>query len=395
MSRFYYVKSKYPGVLLLGLVSFFADIASEMLYPITPIFLTGVIGASMANLGLIEGIAEGVASLLKTYSGFWSDRILKRKPFILAGYFISALSRPLIGLSTTSFHVLVSRTTDRIGKGIRTAPRDALITDYVENKDRGLAFGWHRSIDTLGAVVGPILGLLILTYVSDLRRIYFWALFPGLVSVFVIFFLQEPVKKTITANKFQFKWKALGYDYKYFLISWGLFCLTNSSDAFLILKMKDEGLTTSSVLLIYAFYNLVYALLSPYLGRVSDEWSKRKTLILGMTLFGLVYVGFAFAEHWSHFVILMAIYGVFMAATDGVSKAYVSDLVPKEFKGSALGILGTVVGCSQIAANIFTGLIWDNYGSTAALLFGSIGSFIFIGLHLFHFLKKIIMGVSP
>lgn len=329
-----------------------------------------------------------IARLFINLSRFWGTDHL-------AGYFISALSRPLIGLSTTSFHVLVSRTTDRIGKGIRTAPRDALITDYVENKDRGLAFGWHRSIDTLGAVVGPILGLLILTYVSDLRRIYFWALFPGLVSVFVIFFLQEPVKKTITANKFQFKWKALGYDYKYFLISWGLFCLTNSSDAFLILKMKDEGLTTSSVLLIYAFYNLVYALLSPYLGRVSDEWSKRKTLILGMTLFGLVYVGFAFAEHWSHFVILMAIYGVFMAATDGVSKAYVSDLVPKEFKGSALGILGTVVGCSQIAANIFTGLIWDNYGSTAALLFGSIGSFIFIGLHLFHFLKKIIMGVSP
>lgn len=388
MSRFNYVKSKYPGVLLLGLVSFFADIASEMLYPITPIFLTGVLGASMTNLGLIEGIAEGVASLLKTYSGFWSDRIQKRKPFILAGYFISAISRPLIGLSTTSFHVLISRTTDRVGKGLRTAPRDALIADYVETKDRGLAFGWHRSIDTLGAVVGPILALLILTFVSDLKRIYFWALIPGLVSVIVIFFLSETAKKSITANKFQFKWTALGYEYKYFLISWGLFCLTNSSDAFLILKMKENGLSTSSVLLIYAFYNLVYALLSPYLGRVSDEWSKRKTLILGMFLFSFVYFGFAFGSHWSHFLILMSIYGAYMAATDGISKAYVSELVPDEFKGSALGILGTVVGFSQIAASILAGSIWDKYGATSALLFSCAGSLLFIVLHLFHFRER-------
>lgn len=389
MSRFSYVKSKYPGVLLLGLVSFFADIASEMLYPVTPIFLTSIIGASMTNLGIIEGIAESVASLLKTYSGFWSDRISKRKPFVFAGYFISALSRPLIGLSTSAFHVLGARTTDRIGKGLRTAPRDALIADYVESKDRGLAFGWHRSIDTLGAVVGPLLGILVLTYVSDLRKIYFWALIPGLVSVLVIFFLKEPAKKVISSGNFQFKWKTLGYEYKYFLVSWGMFCLTNSSDAFLILKMKDEGLTTSAVLLIYALYNLVYALLSPYLGGLSDKWSKRKTLILGMSLFSFVYIGFSFANHWTHFVILMSIYGIYMAATDGISKAYVSELVPSEFKGSALGILGTVVGIAQIAASVLAGLIWDQYGSSAALLFSSVGSFAFIILHLFHFRKII------
>lgn len=390
MSRFSYVKSKYPGVLLLGAISFFADIASEMLYPITPIFLTGVLGASMVNLGLIEGIAEGVASLLKTYSGFWSDRIQKRKPFILVGYFISALSRPLIGLSTTSFHVLGARTTDRIGKGLRTTPRDALIADYVETKDRGLAFGWHRSIDTLGAVIGPIFGLLILNYVTDLRKIYFWALIPGLISVLIIFFLREPVKNAITASKFQFKWKALSYEYKFFIITWGLFCLTNSSDAFLILKMKDDGLSTSSVLLIYAFYNLIYALLSPYLGRLSDEWSKRKTLILGMVLFSIVYLGFAFAGHWSHFLILMAIYGIYMAATEGVSKAYVSGLVPNEFKGSALGIMGTVVGCAQIVASLLAGLIWDKYGSSSALLFSCVGSFIFIILNLLIWNRKVI-----
>lgn len=387
MRRFSYVKSKYPGVLLLGLVSFFADIASEMLYPITPIFLTSIIGASMTNLGIIEGIAEGIASLLKTYSGFWSDRISKRKLFIFVGYFISALSRPLIGLSTSALHILGARTTDRIGKGLRTAPRDALIADYVESKDRGLAFGWHRSIDTLGAVVGPLLGLLVLTYVSDLRKIYYWALVPGLVSVLVILFLREPPKNLTSSSNFQFKWKILTYEYKYFLISWGIFCLTNSSDAFLILKMKEEGLSTSSVLLIYAFYNLFYAILSPYLGGLSDKWSKRKILTFGMFLFSIVYIGFSLANHWTHFLILMSIYGIYMAATDGVSKAYITELVPSDFKGSALGIFGTVVGFAQIVASIFTGLIWDQYGSSMALIFSSVGSIVFIIVHLFHFKK--------
>lgn len=388
MSRFSYVKSKYPGVLLLGAVSFFADIASEILYPITPIFLTTILGSSMASLGLIEGIAEGVASLLKTYSGFWSDRISKRKPFIFVGYFISAISRPLIGLSSSTFHVLGSRTLDRIGKGLRTAPRDALIADSVESKDRGLAFGWHRSIDTLGAVIGPLLGLLILTYVDDLRKVYLWALIPGLLSVLVIFFIREPSNQIVTSNKFRFRWKALGYEYKYFLTSWGLFCLTNSSDAFLILKMKDSGLSISSVLLIYAFYNLIYAILSPSLGSLSDSWDKRKTLILGMILFTFVYLGFSVVTHWTQFVVLMAIYGTYMAATEGVSKAYVTQLAPSEFKGSALGILGTVVGISQIAASILAGLIWDKFGATTALLFSTIGSLSFISLHLFHYKKE-------
>ncbi len=378
MSRFNYIKSKYPGVLLLGCVSFFADISSEMLYPITPIFLTTVLGSSMLNVGIIEGLAEGIASLLKTYSGFWSDKINRRKPFILFGYLISALSRPLIGFAVTPLHVLGARSIDRVGKGLRSAPRDALIGDMVDSKDRGLAFGWHRSIDTMGAVIGPLLALLILKYFKDLREAYIWAIIPGLISVLFIFFLKEPKVEASSSKKFKLSWNDFSGEFKTFVGGWTIFCLTNSSDAFLILKMKDEGLSFTAIILLYAFYNLAYALLSPYLGHLSDKFGPRKVLISGLVLFTSVYLGFSFSNTILQFAVLFFFYGAYMAATDGVSKSYAVGLVRPEFKGSALGLLGTFTGLSQVMASVMAGFLWDHYGSQVALVFSCLGSSCFL-----------------
>ncbi len=333
----------------------------------------------MTNVGLIEGIAEGVSSLLKTYTGFWSDRISKRKPFIFLGYFLSAISRPLIGLSTLPLQVLGARVTDRVGKGLRTAPRDALIADMVEPAERGLAFGWHRALDTLGAVAGPLLTLVLLKYFTDLRHAYFYALIPGLLSVAFIFFLKEPIRlDRIVAQKFSFQWKNLNHEYKVFIIGWTLFCLTNSSDAFLILKMKDGGVEFSEIILLYAWYNLVYALFSPYLGNLSDHLGVKKILLMGLTLFTIVYVGFAYSTHKYQFAVLLALYGIYMAATEGVSKAYVSKLTSPDTRATALGLLGTFSGMAQIFASLVTGILWDHYGATVALLFSCLGSLALI-----------------
>ena len=384
MNRFSYVKKNYPGVLILGSVSFFTDISSEMLYPITPIFLTSILGSSMLSVGIIEGVAEGLASLLKTYSGFWSDQINKRKPFIFVGYLLSALSRPLIGLSTTALHVLGARSLDRVGKGLRSAPRDALIADFVGPQDLGLAFGWHRSMDTLGAVIGPLLAIFFVGYFSDLREAYYWAIIPGLISVLIIFWIKEPEKVTsVKSKKFDFNWYNYSKEYKNFIIGWTFFCLTNSSDAFLILRMKDAGLDFVAIILIYAFYNLVYALLSPSLGHLSDKIGARKVLIIGLIIFTFVYMGFAFSDSVSMFILLFFLYGSYMAATDGVSKSYAVRLVKPENKASSLGILGTATGVSQILASIVTGFLWDRHGSTVALLFTCVGSFCFILILLF------------
>lgn len=380
MRSFKYIKTKYPQILILGIVSFFTDVASEMLYPVIPIFLTTVLGASMTNLGIVEGIAEGLSSLLKTYSGYWSDKISKRLPFLFLGYLISAISRPMIGLSSTFYHVLGARSLDRIGKGLRTAPRDALIADIVEIKDRGLAFGWHRFMDTLGAVIGPLICLLILNYYIDIKEIFFWAIIPGLLSVLAILFLSETPMKKNFSSKFELKWKDFSFDFKYYQISWMIFCLTNSSDAFLILKMRHSGISISNVLLIYAFYNFIYALFSPYFGGLSDKLGKRKILIFGACIFSIVYIGFAFSNLFYEFIFLMFLYGIYMASTEGVSKAYVSELVPSHLKASALGIFGTIIGISQIAASVLVGFIWDKYGANYAILVSSIGSISFIFL---------------
>jgi MFS family permease len=370
-----------PTVVRLGVVSFFADVASEMLYPITPIFLTTVLGASMSNLGLIEGIAESIASLLKTYSGAWSDRISKRRPFILLGYFLGAISKPWIGLSQSWGEVLGARAMDRAGKGLRSSPRDALIADSVSPENRGAAFGWHRAMDTLGAAVGPLLTILLLSLKpGDLRSLYLWALIPGFLSVAVVFTVRE---KEHQAQSSQNGWvnplrahEALSGPFKKYLYAWGAFSLVNSSDAFLLMRAKSAGLSTQMVILLYCAYNLTYALSSPWLGGLSDRIGRKKLMVLGLCLFMFVYLGFGLASQGWQFAGLFLVYGLYMGATDGVGKALAVDLSPAYLKATNLGILGTVSGLCTILASTFAGVIWDHWGAPMTFYYGAFGAAI-------------------
>jgi len=369
-----------PIVIKLGIVSFFADVASEMLYPVTPIFLTATLGASMTSIGVIEGIAEAIASLLKTYSGAWSDRLAKRKPFIVAGYFLGAISKPWIGLSHRWTEVLLARAMDRTGKGLRSAPRDALIADSVTLANRGAAFGWHRAMDTFGAAVGPLIAVGFLAYHPDsLRSLYYWALLPGLISVFIVLTIREKRHHAAPGptwtNPFR-AWAEMPTPFKKYVCAWGAFSLTNSSDVFLILQAKASGLSSTWVILLYCAYNLVYSLSSPYLGRLSDSIERKHVLIFGLLVFVAVYVGFGFASAPWHFCVLFFTYGFYMAATDGVGKALAVDLTPAHLKATGIGMLGTVTGFATIVASISAGLIWDHFGARWTFLFGAFGALV-------------------
>lgn len=365
-----------PTVLTLGLISLFADIASEMLYPITPIFLTSVLGASMFSVGVIEGTAEAIASLLKSYSGLWSDRIQHRRYFVISGYSLSAISKPLIGLATGWWFVLFCRGLDRTGKGIRTAPRDALLAESVSAENMGAAFGWHRMMDTTGAIVGPLLALWFLqSYKGDLRSIFLWALIPGIISVVFAATLKE-TKKSNKSVQAKWTWKNLPSPFKRYLLAWTVFSLGNSSDVFLLMKVKTSGADTTTVILMYCLYNFTYAFTSPYLGELSDKIGRKKTLSFGLVVFALVYLGFIFGESNLTYFALFAIYGLYMAGTEGIGKALAIDLMPADRKATAIGVLGTLTGLATLVASCCAGALWDHVSFKATFLLGVIASLI-------------------
>lgn len=376
-----------PTVKRLGLISFLADVSSEMLYPITPIFLTTILGASVASVGFIEGLAEAVASLLKSTSGLWSDRIQKRKPFVWMGYLFAALAKPLTGSAQSWIHVLFARSFDRTGKGLRTAPRDAMLAESVPPGMRGAAFGWHRMMDTLGAAVGPLLAILFLLYSQNLRLIYFIAFIPGLLSVVVALGLKEERALPQVSRVERKKWSSffsLSPQFKHYLSAWTIFSLSNSSDVFLLLRAQQAGVSLTETILMYCFYNLLYSLASPYLGGLSDRVGRRRVLLFGLLVFSVVYVGFIFAQQSLHFWILFGVYGFYMAATEGVGKAFAIDLLGEDKKATAVGYLGTVTGISTLIASTMAGYLWDHFGSATTFTYGAAGAVLtFIALLVF------------
>lgn len=365
-------------VLILGMVSFFTDIASEMLYPVTPIFLTAVLGSSMAVVGLIEGIAEVTAGILKGYFGILSDKLGKRSIFIMLGYGISALSKPLPGIFPEISTVIISRTSDRIGKGIRTAPRDALLGSYSGDKS-GSVFGFHRAMDTLGAALGPLAALLILYFSSGNYTLIFLVAFaPSVFAVSFTFFVKDKISEGKFKQRKSIKqfWLTAPSDYKSVLVLISVFSLVNSSDVFLILKSNDISKSGTIAILSYVFYNLIYAGFSFPFGKLSDRFGKPKIFAAGLIIFSIVYLGFALSSSIVIIWVLFAFYGLYSASTEGISKAWVSDFVPDEQKGTAIGLLATFNSFAIMTGSLLTGILWDNFGSEIPFLISSAVSII-------------------
>jgi MFS family permease len=365
-------------VLVLSFISLFTDIASEMLYPVTPIFLTAVLGASMAVVGIIEGVAEVTAGLLKGYFGRLSDKIKKRSVFVVSGYLLSALSKPLPGLFPTLPAVITSRISDRIGKGVRTAPRDALLATYAEGQT-GSIFGFHRGMDTLGAALGPIAALILLHFhPGDYILIFLVAFAPSIAAVALTLFVKDnPASfKNVTKRNYAGFWRSAPHQYKIILLLITIFSFANSSDVFLILKSKAISNSASLAIWGYIFYNLIYAFSSYPIGMYADKIGKKKVYVAGLYIFAAVYLGFALFPDIYFIWILFALYGIYAASTEGVVKAWVSDLIPDEQLGSAIGLLTMSSSLAMMLGSFAAGVLWDQFGSAVPFSLSAVVSAI-------------------
>jgi len=369
------------NVVVLSVASLCADISSEMLYPIIPIFLTSVLGAPMVVLGLIEGIAESTASILKAFSGWLSDKIAKRQPFVVAGYSLSVVSKILFFMAYSWPVLLIARFLDRFGKGIRTSPRDAMIADATDTAYRGKAFGFHRAMDSIGACIGPLFAIWFLSVFKDnLRDIFLVAFIPGALAVFVlVFFLKESnVLAGVTPGgiKNLLLIKNFSPDFKKFLLASAIFAVGNSSDAFLIMRSKDLGLSVIMVILAYVLYNISYSLFSMPFGILSDRIPRKKIMIAGYLIFAVVYLGFGLAAGPGIVWLLFPAYGFYIAMTDGVGKAIVADMVKKEYMGTAMGLYHFVLGIFAFFASLVAGLLWMYVGVMAPFIYGAVCALI-------------------
>jgi len=362
------------NVFVAGLVSFFMDISSEMIYPLVPLFLAGVLGVNKSVIGLIEGIAEATASLVKVFSGWFSDRIGNRKWLMAAGYGISTLSRPIVALATGWRHVMGSRFMDRFGKGVRTAPRDAIIAEATDNSSLGKTFGFQRSLDTMGAVVGPALAFFLLGILSnDYRKVFWLSMIPGAIAVLlIIFFITEKkIAAAVHADRPKLTLGHFDWKFKFFTIISALFAVGNSSDMFLILRAQQVGVSTVLIPMLYLLFNLVYALSSVPAGVAADRFGKKRIILLGFIVFAFLYYGFAVASDTKTIWLLFALYGLFMGLTDGIQRAFLASIIPPDFKATAFGFYNTVVGLAMLPASLIGGRLWDRVSPSATFYFGA------------------------
>jgi len=363
------------NIILLGVTSLLTDISSEMVYPILSVYLVTSLRASPAILGLIEGIAESLASLLKVFSGYFSDKLKYRKPFAIFGYAASVVGKFCLFISTSWGLVLTGRIIDRFGKGVRTAPRDALIAESSLAGKRGRAFGLHRAMDTIGAVIGVLCAYFLITrYKGTFKEVFLLSLVPGLLGVLALFWVREKRAITLKAEnkKLEFKWSRLDKRLKLFLIFTFIFTLGNSSNQFLLLRAQNLGNPLPVVILLYLVYNISYAITAYPSGRLSDRIGRKKLLVAGYLFYALVYLGFAINKSPHNFWFLFAIYGLYIGFTEGVEKALVSDIAPQELRATAMGLHATLVGIGLFPASLLAGLLWKFIGPAAAFYFGSI-----------------------
>jgi MFS family permease len=383
------------NVWVLTATSFLTDISSEMIANLLPLFLANVLGVGTAVIGLIDGIAETTASLLKLYSGALSDKLGNRKWLTVAGYGLSTIAKPFLYFAATWGWVLGVRFADRIGKGIRTAPRDALLAGSIDEKQRGLAFGLHRAGDTAGAFIGLAIAALVIYFsqsaASQLTRATFQTIvlisfIPALLAVLVLAFLAKEVSVKTKAAAPTFNLAGLDKRFKLFLLAAILFTLGNSSDAFIILRGQERGLSVLQVMGMLLTFNAVYSLLAGPFGALSDKIGRRKLIITGWLAYGLVYLGFAFSQTGAHVWILFGLYGLYYAMAEGAGKAFIADLVPPERRGTAYGLYNAAVALTAFPASLIAGILWQGVGSwggfgpSAPFLFGAVLSLAAVGL---------------
>src|SRR5258705_245455 len=372
-------------VLILSVVSLLADIASEMLYPVIPVYLKEI-GFSVFLIGILEGVVNFTAGISKGYCGKLSDEKGLRLPFVKLGYLLSTISKPLIATFTYPLWIFFVRTVDRLGKGVRTAARDALLSQEATTATKARVFGFHRGMDTVGAAIGPIVALLfLLFYPGEYKTLVYLAFIPGILSILFIFLLKEKKQPVSTLGKggfFSFfkYWKIATPEFKRVVAGLLLFALFNSSDIFLLLITKETiGKTTVSVMgntfnadtitiAAYVFYNLVYAAASYPLGVLADKFSLKKIILLGFSLFAVVYGGFAFDPSIAVIFILFFVYGIYAAATEGVIKAWISNLAHNENTATAIGFYTSCESVCTLLASIIAGALWVNFGSTSTFI---------------------------
>ena len=363
-------------VIVLGVVSLLTDFSSEMIYPLLPIFLASVLGAGAMALGVIEGIAESTAALLKVVSGVWTDRTQRRKPLVVVGYSLSGLMRPLIGLAAAWPTVLALRFADRVGKGLRTSPRDALIADVTNEGARGAAYGFHRAMDHAGAVLGPLAAAVLLNHAGlPLRQVFLFSAVPA-VAVLVVLLLgvkEAPIpdaKGSAVRARFA-PWSALGADYRRLLIAVLVFTLGNSTDAFLLLRLSETGISAGGIALLWSAHHLVKMVANYFGGQFTDRVGPRAMILAGWLSYAAIYLTFGWSSSSTWLVAIFLAYGIYFGLVEPAERAWVADLVPPHLRGTAFGWYHCAVGLAVLPASVVFGLLWQKWGAAVAFSAGA------------------------
>lgn len=372
------------NILILGLISCFADISSEMVYPLIPLYLIAVFGATPALVGVIEGIAESVASLLKVFSGYISDRFQHKKAIAFSGYATGLLYKAAQLFAGSWGGILAARIIDRFGKGIRTAPRDVMVSESADKGNVGKAFGIHKMLDMAGSAIGILIAFLLMKTVAEngYKTVFAVSVIPIVIALLLFFFVREK-KETHTAVQREPFWKnisKLDKNLKLYLVITFLFTLGNSSNSFLLLRAADIGFDSSTTVLLYFIYNVTASVLALPCGKLSDKIGRKRLLVGGYLTFSLVYFGFAFCRSKPLMILIFVIYGVYTAMTAGAERAFISEIAPPQLKGTMLGLHSTLAGIALLPASVIAGVLWDKIGVYAPFLFGGALSLLAAGI---------------
>lgn len=368
------------NIIVLGLISCFADISSEMVYPLIPLYLTAAFGATPMLVGIIEGVAESIASLLKVFSGYISDRFQRKKAIAFGGYATGVIYKIALIFAGSWSGILLARVIDRFGKGVRTAPRDVMVSESADKDGMGRAFGIHKMLDMAGSAVGILLSFLLLRSIGEgsYRAIFALSLIPVCIALLLFFFIHEKREKREIVRREHF-WKnisRLDGRLKLYLAVTFLFTLGNSSNSFLLLRAADAGFSSSSTILLYFLYNVTASILAVPCGKLSDRVGRKKLLVGGYLTFSLVYFGFAFCTGKPMMALIFVVYGVFTAMTAGVERAFIAEIAPAELKGTMLGLHSTLAGIALLPASLIAGALWDGVGAWAPFVYGGVMSLL-------------------